>query len=174
MSLINYAEMARTGNWTLRSALVRLAQPHPALASVVLDQVRRCDGALHPLARSLEAHTVLADRQLDPANLAEAPVEGYPDSRMADIARLVRADPDTMDTVLASYELVAPLDEVERDALPLLLVASGLDQLGALVATWAAAGFEHPPVAEIERLAKSAHDDMERYGIPKERPPSRR
>ena len=41
-----YADVARDGDWTLRSALVRFAQPEPVRAGVVLELVRRTDGAL--------------------------------------------------------------------------------------------------------------------------------
>ena len=47
-SLIDYAERGRTGDWTLRSALVRYAQPEPARAGAVLELVRRTDAALKP------------------------------------------------------------------------------------------------------------------------------
>jgi len=174
LSLLNYAEASRDGDWTLRSALVRLAQPPPALASAVLEQVRRCDAALHPIARALEAHTVVADHQLDPALLGDAPIDGYPDARVSDIARLVRSQPDQLDRLVAGYESVAELSEVERLALPILVVALQLDELGAVAATWASAGFENPPVAQVERLAKAAFDSMEHNAVPKEQPPSRR
>lgn len=45
--IIDYAEAERVGGWTLRSALVRFAQPEPVRASAVLELVRRTDGALH-------------------------------------------------------------------------------------------------------------------------------
>lgn len=41
-----YAEVPRDGDWTLRSALVRFAQPEPVRAGAVLELVRRTDGAL--------------------------------------------------------------------------------------------------------------------------------
>ncbi len=53
--LLAYAEAPRQDDWTLRSALVRYAQPEPLRASAVLELVRRTDGALHPHARRLEA-----------------------------------------------------------------------------------------------------------------------
>lgn len=53
-SLVHYAEVARSGDWTLRSALVRLAQPEPTRAAAVLELTRWCDGALHQLSIHLE------------------------------------------------------------------------------------------------------------------------
>lgn len=52
--LIGLAERARTDDWTMRSALVRYAQPEPLRASAVLELIRRLDGALHPHARAIE------------------------------------------------------------------------------------------------------------------------
>jgi hypothetical protein len=52
--LADYAERARVGDWTLRSALVRHAQSSPVAASAVLELVRRTDHALHPHRRDLE------------------------------------------------------------------------------------------------------------------------
>jgi hypothetical protein len=53
-SLIDFAERARVGDWSLRSALVRYAQPEPERVSSLLEQVRRIEFALHPLAKVLE------------------------------------------------------------------------------------------------------------------------
>ncbi len=52
--LVDFAECARVGDWTLRSALVRYAQRSPVAASAVLELIRRTDNALHPYRRSLE------------------------------------------------------------------------------------------------------------------------
>ncbi|MEY2571489.1 MAG: hypothetical protein QOE63_1839, partial [Acidimicrobiaceae bacterium] len=52
--LIDFAERPRTDDWSLRSALVRYAQPQPALVSDVLDDVRRLDWAIQPHAKLLE------------------------------------------------------------------------------------------------------------------------
>lgn len=47
--LVDYAERPRSHEWTLRSALVRYAQLAPQRASVVLELIRRTDGALSHL-----------------------------------------------------------------------------------------------------------------------------
>lgn len=47
-AVLDYGESPREGGWSLRSALVRYAQPEPLRASAVLELVRRTDGALHP------------------------------------------------------------------------------------------------------------------------------
>jgi hypothetical protein len=52
--LVDYAECARAGDWSLRSALVRYAQPEPARVSRVLELVRRIDAALGSHAKLLQ------------------------------------------------------------------------------------------------------------------------
>ena len=52
--LIDYAETERVGQWSLRSALVRYAQPEPVRAGHVLELVRRLDAALGPSRSMLE------------------------------------------------------------------------------------------------------------------------
>ena len=52
--LIDFAERSRVGDWSLRSALCRYAQPQPQRVSTVLDLVRRIDFALHPHAKRLD------------------------------------------------------------------------------------------------------------------------
>ena len=51
--LLDFAERPRTGDWSLRSALVRYAQANPERVSRVLDLVRRIEAGLHPHARLL-------------------------------------------------------------------------------------------------------------------------
>lgn len=59
--LVDYAESPRVDDWTLRSALVRLAQPEPVRAGAVLELIRRTDAALAPHRRRLERDEVTAD-----------------------------------------------------------------------------------------------------------------
>lgn len=44
--LVGFADAPRDQDWSLRSALVRFAQPEPTRAGAVLELVRRTDGAL--------------------------------------------------------------------------------------------------------------------------------
>jgi hypothetical protein len=46
--LVAFSERPRAGDWSLRSALTRYAQPQPERVSVVLDSVRRIENALQP------------------------------------------------------------------------------------------------------------------------------
>jgi hypothetical protein len=52
--LVDYAERPRQGDWSLRSALVRYAQPEPGRVSSILEQVRRIDFALQPQSKRIE------------------------------------------------------------------------------------------------------------------------
>lgn len=52
--LTDFAERPRTDDWSLRSAVVRYAQVAPQRASVVLELIRRTDGALKHLAKHPE------------------------------------------------------------------------------------------------------------------------
>ncbi|MGK2950535.1 MAG: hypothetical protein ACSLFP_18325 [Acidimicrobiales bacterium] len=51
--LLAFSERGRTGDWSLRSALVRYAQGEPQRVSDLLEVVRRIEDALHPFERSL-------------------------------------------------------------------------------------------------------------------------
>lgn len=51
--LVDVAERSRAGDWSLRSALVRYAQPQPVRVSQVVELVRRIEVALHPHAKRL-------------------------------------------------------------------------------------------------------------------------
>ena len=51
--LVAFAERSRAGDWSLRSALTRYAQPQPQRVSDVLESVRRVESVLHPVAGRL-------------------------------------------------------------------------------------------------------------------------
>jgi hypothetical protein len=46
--LVDFAERSRVGDWSLRSALCRYAQPQPQRVGNVLELVRRIEFGLHP------------------------------------------------------------------------------------------------------------------------------
>jgi hypothetical protein len=52
--LVDFAERPRVRDWSLRSALVRYAQPEPQRVNDILDVVRRVDAALAKNARALD------------------------------------------------------------------------------------------------------------------------
>ena len=53
--LVDVSECSRVDDWSLRSALVRYAQPQPGRSSEVLAHVRRIEAVLHPQAKLLRA-----------------------------------------------------------------------------------------------------------------------
>lgn len=177
-SLLNYAESSRDGDWTLRSALVRLAQPEPVRAGAVLELVRRCDGALHPLSRPVERRIVLSQPGLTRASLLgdggeEPSVDARADGRVTDLARLSAEHPDDTATLLRAYEAEAeqPLDAEEVAAVPLLTVALLLDQLASGLVEWTAGHRDSPPIDDVDRLAAEAFDRLAELDVPREGPP---
>ncbi|MEM7273227.1 MAG: hypothetical protein AAF547_09130 [Actinomycetota bacterium] len=175
-SLLNYAESPHPGDWTLRSALVRLAQPDPARVGRLLETMRRLDAPLQHVARILERHPVVADRALDPSGLGQAPVEPQPDVRTADLARLVAAGADP-DGVLRGYDRAMsaaaadPLGAEERLAVPLLVLAVDLDALAVALAAWAEAGPADPPVAQVDATRDRVAARLDELGVPVETGP---
>lgn len=54
LRLLDVAEVPRVEGWSLRSALVRYAQPEPVRAGRLLQNVRRLEAALAPSRSALE------------------------------------------------------------------------------------------------------------------------
>jgi hypothetical protein len=52
--LVDFSERARTDDWSLRSALVRYAQPQPQRVNDILDHVRRVEWALGKQSKRVE------------------------------------------------------------------------------------------------------------------------
>jgi hypothetical protein len=52
--LVDFSERARTDDWSLRSALVRYAQPQPQRVNDILDLVRRVEWALGKQSKRVE------------------------------------------------------------------------------------------------------------------------
>lgn len=63
--LLAFSERGRTGDWSLRSSLVRYAQGEPQRVSNLLEVVRRIEAALHPFERSLRAEGPAVWRALE-------------------------------------------------------------------------------------------------------------
>ena len=80
-ALIDVSERQRAGDWSLRAALCRYAQPQPVRVSALLDLVRRIEeGAAILVCGSAEGmapavHAVLADA-LGPERLERLAEEG--------------------------------------------------------------------------------------------------
>ena len=179
-SLLNYAEVPHQGDWTLRSALVRLAQPHPAQVGALLQAMRRLDAPLHHVARALQRHPAWCDPTLGlpetpsaAATVIDGPAEEpEPDVRLADLARLAAAGYD-VDALAAGYGAVTPLDQEERLALPLLALAAGFARLATDLARWADAGPDDPPLDRVVDWTDTLLAQLDRLGVPEEGPPPR-
>ena len=169
LSLLNYAESPRTDDWTLRSALVRLAQPEPQLVADVLVRVRRLDAVLHHVARALERHTVVCDRAVTVESVAGPPLDPYPDTRTADVARLAASAGDDHDVVIETYLGDVDLDADERAALPLLGVAVEFDTLADELVAWAriAPGAD-PPSGRVGAVIEATQRQLDELGVPVE------
>lgn len=84
-ALLEASERARVGDWSLRSALCRYAQPHPARVRDVLELVRRIEAALHPAAKRLDRDGVRLWTVLD----ASGP-PGAEDASLVGVLRALR------------------------------------------------------------------------------------
>jgi hypothetical protein len=121
--LVDYAERPRTRDWSLRSALVRYAQPEPQRVNDILELVRRVDA-------TLGKHTAELDR--DGPALWQAVADGGdgPDAYVVGVLRAAR-ELDALGEVLATWAVDRagnrPDDEVDRVVAD---VAQRLDALG--------------------------------------------
>jgi hypothetical protein len=175
-SLLNYAEAPHDNDWTLRSALVRLAQRDPARVGALLQVSRRLDAPLHHVARALRAEPAICDEAMaapswDPDTvLGDAPAKPYPDVRIADLARAVAAGND-IDAVLAGYRESTPLGREEELAVPLLAEAARFDLLARGLARWASSDLADPPLDAIDRVTTEVAGRLDELGIPEETGP---
>lgn len=171
-----FAELPHRGEWTLRSALVRFAQPRPAQAGAILELVRRTDSALRPHQRLLDS-TLVVDRVAAAApgqDPAPDIVDVVVDSRSAAIARLAGDDPDALDAVVEGYTSVTALDAAETTAAAILTAAAVLDELAVVLCRWADDRELDRPDESADELGRRTFTVLERLGVPHETRPSRR
>lgn len=180
--LVDYAESSRTGDWSLRSALVRFAQPEPTRASAVLELIRRTDGALKPHRRRLESGGAPTHPGLEPESFVDddgelvirtdtAPVVDAPAS---DLARVTLRLPDG-DAVVVAYRNAVD-DDPTFEAIPLLVVAFELDAIADELVAWACVHDGPPPVDAVDERAAAAFRRLAELDVPREtggRPPGR-
>lgn len=177
-SLLNYAEAPHAGDWTLRSASVRLAQRDPARVGSLLQVMRRLDAPLHHVARALQANPAVCDEAMgDRGWSPDESLDGSPasptgDIRTADLARLVAAGFDEAE-VMAGYQAVIALEREEQLAVPLLAVAADFERLARDLATWADGDLSEPPLDAVDRLTVEAAGRLDALGVPEETGPPR-
>jgi len=180
--LVDYAESSRTDDWSLRSALVRFAQPEPTRAGAVLELIRRTDGALKPHRRRLETATAPTHPGLAPdlfeddggALAIRADAERVLDAPAADLARVELRLPRG-DSVVAAYADASGEDPT-FDAIPLLVVALELDAIADALVAWACVHDGPPPVDVVDERAAAAFRRLADLDVPREtggRPPAR-
>jgi hypothetical protein len=165
--------MPRHGDWTYRSALVRLAQPDPTRVGLLLALTRRLDATVVPLLKAAERHTVVADRAISAAHLDRAPVDPVIDARVSDLARLVAAGM-APEPLLGAYGDATDLTGDEAALVPVLALTVTIDGLAAELTEWADDGPRAPaPVASVDRAIHHLATTMDRLGVPEETgPPS--
>ncbi len=179
-----FAEAPRTAEWTLRSALVRFAQPEPVRAAALLDLVRRCEWAIHPLVRVIERHLVLGDCRPSLPSRAENTsggddpagehVDGWvavnsPDrrveARIVDLARLVNHHPDLAEEIIAAYRSYIELETEELEALAILGPILALDELADTLTAWAPYAPADPPLTVVDEVCLELNARLSELGV---------
>ena len=196
-SLLNYAESPQADDWTLRSGLVRLAQPEPERVGDLLQVLRRLDAVLGQVTRDLQRNPACCDAALVaggaddrdgsvPSSSPDGPLlaaiavdlggfegpaaEAIGDIRVADLGRAAAVGLDEA-ALAAGYRSVSALDDLEERALPLVAVAARFEQLARVVAVWAAAGPEGPPTDLVDQVTAETRSRLDQLGVPEETGP---
>ncbi len=179
-SLLNFSEVTYDGDWSLRSALCRLAQPEPVRVGRILQSIRRLEVVLHHAQQALERHAASCTRPT--ASLVAAldarsdeSTATYPDVRAADLARLVQSGLDAAE-LLSGYVAVDgidPLSDEERVAVPLLAVAARFEELADLLTSWADQGPANRPNKAFDEACDEIETSLDELEVPHEsgRPP---
>lgn len=145
-AIVEYAERPRVGEWSLRSALVRYAQPEPTRAGAVLELVRRTDGAL-------KAHAKVLERSPHLLSVARASSEN---------------------SSVPAVDGSEHVGEEERTAVGVLVAALALDHLGDVLATWAASRSDDRPDREVDDVARRVFVMLGDLHVARETRPPRR
>jgi hypothetical protein len=125
--LVDLSECSRVDDWSLRSALVRYAQPQPTRSGTILANVRRIDAVLHPQAKLLRAEGPTIWAALE--GTGEAPSTGPTAFTIAvlDVARRLHELGDVLAAWAVDPSQPRPDDEVDAVTAE---VQSRLDALG--------------------------------------------
>ncbi|HUW02831.1 MAG TPA: hypothetical protein VMW08_10805 [Acidimicrobiales bacterium] len=142
-SLHEYVERLHPGGWSMRAALVRYGQPEPRRAAELLELTRRAESGYHEHARRIER-----------------------EPRLSDLARALEAFGHDYPALLDAYLLEGdPLDDEATSTVPVLAVAAALDDVGALVASWAVEAGADRPDDEIDRVCTRAAAQLDALGV---------
>ena len=120
--LLEFAERSRDGDWSLRAALTRYAQPEPQRVGDLLECVRRVEFAVHPQLKAIERDGATLWEALNDSSADAEPLVGLLRAaaeldRLADDVVAWACDP-------SQARPDAQVDAVTAD------VASRLDDLG--------------------------------------------
>lgn len=149
--LVDLAERPRTGDWSVRAALCRYAQPQPERSAAVLSVLRRVEA---------EFGRNLATLRSDGAELLEGALAAG------------GADADLGADLTAGGNDVTATDS-EHLLVGLLVVASVLDDLGDVLATWAVDRSGERPDGEVDDVLQRVVPRLEQLGVAEEAPPPR-
>ncbi len=167
VTLVNYSESPRPGDWTLRASLVRMAQPEPELVASVLELVRRLDAVLHFVRSPLAKQTVECDRAIT-LETAATVGDPYPDTRVADLARLAANAGHNGHAVIEAYTTEVELSPEEQGALGLFSVALEFDRLADELAEWAPTAPAPPPIDAVKATIDRVRTMLDERGVPTE------
>lgn len=162
--LADYAEGVRATGWSLRSALVRLAQLDPVRVAAVLQVVRRTDAALKDHVRLLERTAVPTAPELVHRRSDTSPIS---DGRATDLARALVRYVDAGAAVDAYVGAESVSDEEQR-SLDVLVAAVHLDHLAEALAEWAPAPTDPPPLDLLDQVTRGVAAHLDQSGIPRE------
>lgn len=120
--LVDFAERARTDDWSLRSALCRYAQPQPARVSALYEPLRRVDAVLQAESARLAKE--------GPALWAAVQDEAEPADPLVGVLRVAQ-DLDRLADVLVAWAVDRAAHEPEADVDAATgAAARRLDELG--------------------------------------------
>jgi hypothetical protein len=123
--LVDFSERSRANDWSLRSALVRYAQPHPERVEALLDLTRRLEFAIGKHSKVLAKHGDDVWLALQSGGDADADIKDVVE--LLQVARTI----DALGDVLATWagDRSGPQPDAAVDAL-IAQAASELDALG--------------------------------------------
>lgn len=150
-----------------------MAQPEPELVASVLELVRRLDTVLHFVRSTLAKQTVECDRVITLDTVVSV-ADPYPDTRVADLARLAASAGELGHVVIEGYTTEVELSPEELGALGLFGVALEFDRLANELAAWAPAAPAAPPIEAVRATVDRVRTMLDGLGVPvEEGPPPR-
>jgi hypothetical protein len=142
-----------------------MAQPEPELVASVLELVRRLDAVLHVVRGALAKQTVECDRAITLETVSTV-ADPYPDTRVADLARLAATAGEHGHAVIEAYATEVQLSPEEQGALGLFSVALEFDRLADELAEWAPTAPAPPPIDSVQATVDRVRTMLDDLGVP--------